>query len=101
MVKHTHDAPKIAHEWAYVVYDERSGAIRHVHGITIFEGAKSPSQKEGEMRALAAARGLGHPGDHLKVLAVEQTDIIQRAPQRVDLQTLRLIHGENASGRKA
>jgi hypothetical protein len=96
MIYSTSKAPGIASEQAYVVYDVRTGHIRHVHRVTVFEGASAPSQKEGEARAMSTAQQSGHPIEHLRVLAVELGDLHASVPQRVDLQTLRLVIADSS-----
>lgn len=96
MIYGTSKAPAIACEQAYVVYDVRTGHIRHVHRVTMFEGASAPSQKEGEARAMGTAQQFGHPIEHLRVLAVKPGDLHASMPQRMDLQTLRLVMADSS-----
>lgn len=96
IIHSTSKALGIACEQAYVLYDVRTGNIRHVHRVTVFEGATAPSPKEDEARAMSTAQQFGHPIEHLRVLAVELGDLRASAPQRVDLQTLRLVLADSS-----
>jgi hypothetical protein len=79
----------VAAERTYVVYDGRTGAIRHVHQSITFAGAATPPAGEEEARALAMAARFGHRADGLRVLRVEAFD--ERVPQRVDVKGGRLV----------
>jgi len=76
---HTHhekpQAMAIESERAYVVYDDQTGRIVHMHKVTIFSGAARPSPQEEEARALELAKRFGHSPDALRVRAVTMEDL--------------------------
>lgn len=80
---------EVTSERAYVVYDVRTGAIRHVHQSITFAGAAARSVADEEARALALAARFGHRTDSLRVLRAEAFDA--RQPQRVDVKAQCLV----------
>lgn len=80
---------EVTSERAYVVYDGRTGAIRHVHQSITFAGAAERSVADEEARALAMAARFGHRTDGLRVLRAEAFDA--RLPQRVDVKAQRVV----------
>jgi hypothetical protein len=88
-----------ASEYTYVVYDQRTGTIVHVHRIATFRGAESQSPEQDHARALEMARRFGHETARLKSLRVEAFD--GRLPQRVDVRAMRLVQVEPAQPRRA
>jgi hypothetical protein len=84
-------APEIESERAYVVYDTDTGRIVHVHRTTTYCGAEARSTSQDEARALELAVRFGHCPDGLRVLAMAPRDVGLSVPQRIDLETLRLI----------
>ena len=79
---------------AYVVYNEKTGDIVHVHQVTTYRGGKALAQREDKARALKFAKRFGHSTAGLRVLTVEPTDLNLTIPQRVDRKTRRLIGDE-------
>ena len=71
----------IESERAYVVYDDQTGRIVHMHKVTIFSGAAGPSPQDEEARALMLAKRFGHSSHALKVRAVtlEELDRLMRS----------------------
>jgi hypothetical protein len=80
---------QVASARVYVVYEARTGEIRHVHESVTFAGAAQPSAAQAEARALALAARFGHRAAGLRVLPVEAFD--DRTPQRVDVRRQRLV----------
>jgi hypothetical protein len=86
---------------AYVVFDERTGEIVHVHRVTTFRGAESLTRDEEEGRAVAMARQFGHAVAGKRVLAVDPDELERGKCRCVDLQTGRLIPERGCEGRDA
>jgi hypothetical protein len=79
----------IAHR-AAVVYEETSGAIKHIHQNLTFEGGQVPSESEMEQAALdILSRRVDVRG--LKVLHVDGAELRPRVKYRVDSQQRTLI----------
>lgn len=79
-------------QYAYVVYDAKSGDVHHVHQVAVLPGAESPTHEEMEERALALAKKLGRHGSaQLKVLKVAPEHLLPQSKHSVDLKKLKLI----------
>jgi hypothetical protein len=75
------------HTRAYVIYDKATGEVLHVHRSVSFP--KSPPPPEGpEIRARRLARNVSANAD---VIEVEEHEINQRQPVRVDVAKRRLV----------
>jgi hypothetical protein len=81
----------IAHR-ASVVYEENSGAIKHIHQTVTLEGGQVPTESEMEQAALdILSKRIDVRG--LKVLHVDAADIRPRVNYRVDPQRRILMEG--------
>ena len=88
---------KLTNDWeiesdrTYVVYDEKTGRIAHVHQVTTYAGAKAASERADKAEALKLAKQFGHSVRGLRVLNVRARDLNLGVPQRVDVKTRRLV----------
>lgn len=83
--------PKHAY-FACVLYDPKTGDIRHVHRVAVLPGAESPTKQQVQERALALAKKLGRDGPaRLRVLHVSPESIKPGSKLRVDLKKQRLV----------
>jgi hypothetical protein len=83
---------RISQKHAVVVYDSATGEVRHIHQVTVVQGAKAPTTHEIEARALALAKKLGrHDPSRLKVLHIAPENLKQMMRHKVDLESLKLV----------
>lgn len=83
---------QISQTHAVVVYDPASGEVRHIHHVTVIQGAKAPATHEMEKRALDLAKRLGgHDPSRLKALQIAPENLKPRMKHRVDVKTLKLV----------
>src|SRR4051812_21327803 len=71
---------------ACVVYDTQTGAILHVHRVTTWSGAKSPTEKEIETVALELAANDRRQRSRMRVLHVESESLLPRRNFKVDTE---------------
>ncbi len=79
-------------QFACVVYEPKTGDIRHVHRVVVLPGAEPPIKEEMKERALALAKKLG--GDttlRLEVLHVPPEAFKRGSKHKVDVKNLTLI----------
>ena len=88
---------EIESERTYVVYDNKTGAIAHVHRIITHRGAESVTDKQAESRALELAGRFGHRAAGLRVLRADNFD--PSLSQRVNLKTGQLIADKPVANR--
>jgi hypothetical protein len=82
-------AMAVASTRVYVVYDQRTGAIAHVHETVTFEGGKGRTVAEELARAVDMAERFGHRVEGLRALQVDSFD--SRKALRVDPRTMQLV----------
>ena len=86
------EALRISEKHAVAVYDTATGEVRHIHQVTVVQGANAPPTHEIEARALALAKRLGrHDPSRLKVLHVAPESLKQMTKHKVDLKNLKLM----------
>jgi len=75
-----------------VLYEPRSGKVRHLHYSVAVPGAELPSASVLEERAFKlAARLRGLAPDSLRALHVDAAELKPRSHHRVDVETKRVI----------
>jgi hypothetical protein len=75
------------HTRSYVIYDKSTGAVLHVHRSVSFQKSPPP-REEAEVRARRLARNVSANAD---VIEVDEHEINQRQPVRVDVAKRRLV----------
>lgn len=79
-------APKVADYWVIALYNSDSGAIRHLHTVTVFEGGHRVAETEAIQRAQDMASKAGHDISQLKHRVSKRFEHGHR-PHRIDLKT--------------
>lgn len=79
-------APKVVDCHVVALYEPDTGNIRHLHSVTVFEGARPVSEQEALRRALENASKAGHKTEHLKV-ATSKNYEHGAHPHRIDVDT--------------
>jgi hypothetical protein len=76
-----------------VIYDVKSGQILHTHSATSAPGARVPTQKEVEQKALELfRRNEAHPGRDVQILHLQESDLkVLPLAVKVDHATRRLV----------
>ena len=82
----TGSAPAVESTLAVALYDPTSGEIRHLHSVTVLEGAEQISEQRAVSNAKARAEKHGHAVDTLA--AAVSTNPYHRLPvHRIDPKT--------------
>jgi hypothetical protein len=74
-----------------VLFDGKTGAIRHVHHVVTIEGAAETSDAEMEARALKLAKDHGIATAKIQIAHVDAKAFAERARYKVDTKTRALI----------
>jgi len=80
------NAPRIADYWVVALYNSDSGAIRHLHTVTVFEGGDRVTESEAIERAQELASKAGHDIGQLKHKVAKSFEHGSR-PHRIDPKT--------------
>jgi hypothetical protein len=76
----------------HIVYDTHTGDVVHLRGVTVFPGAKEPSDEDVAARALeAAARLENRDFGNLAVIRTDPASFLSSARYRVDVDSKTLI----------
>lgn len=79
---------KLDDEQVFVIYNNETGEIVHVHHVLTYQGAARLSGDQQIARALAMACEFGHRSDRVSVLRTDKYK--GDVPQRVDVKTRQL-----------
>ncbi|MDX1501386.1 MAG: hypothetical protein R3325_03410 [Thermoanaerobaculia bacterium] len=82
-----------------VIYDERSGAIRHTHNVFTWRGATHPTREEIEKEAMEEARRAGVELRGVATLRIDPREVEADALHRVDVRERRLVASRVRRGR--
>jgi hypothetical protein len=80
------NAPKVVDHYVVALYEPDTGAIRHLHTVTVFEGGHRVNEQEAIQRAYDKASKAGHKTADLKIKVSKNADHGRR-PHRIDLKT--------------
>lgn len=80
------NAPRIVDYYVVALYEPETGAIRHLHTVTVFEGGRRVDEGEAVQRAHEKANKAGHRTEHLKIKVSKDAAHGHRA-HRIDLTT--------------
>ncbi len=72
------------HERACVLFDRKSGAIRHIQHVIVMEGGHNPDEREIEAMCRTSLSKRGQPHDHLDALHLERSALAPMKVYRVD-----------------
>ena len=89
-----HSELKIIHQRSCVAYDPKSGSVRHVHHITIFEGGDIPTDNDVRARTIEVARSAVPPTalpEDLATLLVSRDEVRPESILSVDLKSRQLV----------
>jgi hypothetical protein len=83
-------APKVSDIHVVALFDPKTGNIRHVHTITVFEGGRAISERQAieSARAQAAKSGLKTEGLEIKT---SRDAVHGRFPHRIDLKSKEFV----------
>jgi len=77
---------------AVVVYDARTGAVRHVHEEITLEGGRTSTPEDLVKNALGLASSFGRKDSNLATLVLSGEELREAGRIRVDVNAKRLIH---------
>ena len=80
-----------------VLYDPKSGQIRHVHTVVTMTGGERSTQAQVEKRAYALAKGVIANSAKLKALHVDPATVQAGRRYRVDVKLRALVEDHSAS----
>jgi hypothetical protein len=91
MTSHAMGKVEVQSDRAWVVYDEETGRIQHVHRVVTLKGGVEPEEGEVEARVLKMSAKRGGAASRLKTLVVTPAQLDAGATHSVDPKRRALV----------
>jgi hypothetical protein len=83
-------APKVSDTHVVALYDSKTGKIKHLHSVTVFEGGRPISEKEAIAAARVRAAKAGHKVASLSLKTSKDATHAAR-PHHIDLKSGKFV----------